>query len=115
MVEVSSEKIGQLGKEFEGWSTRWLDPAIKSLSSLSVVPGKFPDGEALKTCVENRTTSLRTNLNGLKKANDAIATDLSLVAKKYEHTEKESDTKASDLDQMVTDVGKVLPGFGEKS
>jgi hypothetical protein len=111
-VFVINDSISTLSKSFQKWADD-VNTTIQSLNQISIVPGDFSDANDLKTLVTNRTDSLHTFLTNIHKTLTGVSTDLSEIVQNNSNTENHNKITVTDLETLLNDTEKNLPGVSK--
>jgi len=102
-VIVDPKAIDAAAEQFQDWG----DDLIKSLDGLTtgtLVPGTFPAANDLKTLVDERITTLTTNVTNLGNALLEISKGLHDIATDYRDTEDKNQGEAERIDPVIIRV-----------
>ncbi len=113
MVNADDNAIKALSYKFDDISKNDIAPAQTAVTNVTINPGSFAEATTLSGVLQKRATSLKTYLTKLKTATDGISTDLWKVAENYKTTEEENKMEASDIQTVVDDANKNMPGLNK--
>jgi hypothetical protein len=111
MVDVDDNAIKALSYAFDDISKNDIAPAQTGVNNVTINPGTFAEATTLTNVLQQRATSLKTYLTKLKTTTDGISTDLWKVAGNYKTTEEENKMTASDIQTVVDDANRNMPGL----
>lgn len=110
MPNVSPADIENLSKDIDALRVTFYD-AIKGIVTTEINAGGLPEADPLETKTKNGTTAVGAVRDSINAALTTIVSNLKTSASIYGGAEEDNRKAGEQLDTLIADLKKNLPGF----